>query len=47
MAMKTPRKLLRRLIKKKTVKQVAVELEFLTEAQFDELVIPADMMHPK
>ena len=31
----------------KTLKQVAVELELLTEAQFDEWVIPADMVHPK
>ena len=31
----------------KTLKQVAVELELLTEAQFDEWVIPADMVNPK
>ena len=30
----------------KTLKQVAVELELLTEAQFDEWVTPADMVHP-
>ena len=30
----------------KTLKQVAVELELLTEAQFDEWVTPDDMVHP-
>ena len=30
----------------KTLKQVAVELELLTEAQFDEWVTPEDMVHP-
>jgi fumarate hydratase class II len=31
----------------KTLKQVAVELDLMTEAQFDEWVTPADMVHPK
>lgn len=31
----------------KTLKQVAVELELMTEAQFDEWVKPEEMVHPK